>query len=150
MINILFICVGNTCRSVMCEYILKYKIAEKKLDNKFKIKSCGIYINPDQPANENAIEAISNLKTDINNHITTPISTQLLETSNYIFTLDKIILNFIEKNFYNHIKGHLACINKEGIPDPYGTSLEYYKSCAQTIEKCLDEILKNIIKNEKL
>ena len=150
MINILFVCVGNTCRSAMCEYLFKYKIKKLNLYNKFEVKSCGIFASYNQPAAQNAINAIYHLNNDIKTHRSTPISSNLIKQSNYIFALDQTVINFIRQNFYNDINGHISCINKDGISDPYGSSLDNYKTCAKIIEKYLDNILKKIIKDEKL
>ena len=39
MIKILFICHGNICRSPMAEYLMKYKLNNLKLNNKYEINS---------------------------------------------------------------------------------------------------------------
>lgn len=39
MIKILFICHGNICRSPMCEFIMKYLVAERGLSSEFYIAS---------------------------------------------------------------------------------------------------------------
>ena len=39
MIRICFICHGNICRSPMAEFIMKHKVKELKLENKFYITS---------------------------------------------------------------------------------------------------------------
>ena len=40
MIRVLAICHGNICRSTMCEFILKYMIRQKSLEDEFYIESC--------------------------------------------------------------------------------------------------------------
>ena len=40
MIKILFVCHGNICRSPMAEYIMKYLVKQKNIDDKFYIESC--------------------------------------------------------------------------------------------------------------
>ena len=41
MIKILFVCLGNICRSPMAELVFKYMIKEKGLTNNFEIDSAG-------------------------------------------------------------------------------------------------------------
>ena len=41
MIRVLFVCLGNICRSPMAEYLLKDIIDKKGLNNKFYIESAG-------------------------------------------------------------------------------------------------------------
>lgn len=40
MINVLFVCHGNICRSPMAEYLFKYYVEKKNVSNKFYIESC--------------------------------------------------------------------------------------------------------------
>ena len=39
MIKILFVCHGNICRSPMAEYVMKYLVSQKGLEEKFYIDS---------------------------------------------------------------------------------------------------------------
>ena len=41
MKKILFVCLGNICRSPMAEYVFKYLVKEKGLEREFKISSAG-------------------------------------------------------------------------------------------------------------
>ncbi|NJM93259.1 MAG: low molecular weight phosphotyrosine protein phosphatase [Cytophagales bacterium] len=40
-INVLFVCLGNICRSPMAEAIFHYQAAERGLDKHFEVDSCG-------------------------------------------------------------------------------------------------------------
>ena len=39
MIKVLFVCLGNICRSPMAEFVMKQMVAEKGLAEKFEITS---------------------------------------------------------------------------------------------------------------
>lgn len=41
MIKVLFVCLGNICRSPMAEFLLKDMVKKKKIDKKFLIESAG-------------------------------------------------------------------------------------------------------------
>ena len=43
MVRILFVCMGNICRSPAAEGIFKYKVQEQGLDDSFHIDSAGTY-----------------------------------------------------------------------------------------------------------
>lgn len=52
---IIFVCVSNTCRSPMCEYLMRDKIAKSGLSNEFKVVSRSLsenYEPQNSPANE--------------------------------------------------------------------------------------------------
>ena len=40
MVNVLFVCHGNICRSTMAEFLCKYMVKNLGLDDKFYIESC--------------------------------------------------------------------------------------------------------------
>lgn len=63
---IIFVCVSNTCRSPMCEYMLRDILQKNGLDNEFTVSSRSItedYEPENSPANERGIEV--NFKTQI-------------------------------------------------------------------------------------
>src|SRR5690554_2170206 len=41
MIKVLFICLGNICRSPLAEAVFNHKVREKKLDKSIQSDSCG-------------------------------------------------------------------------------------------------------------
>jgi len=61
MKRILFVCLGNICRSPMAEAIFNYKISEKGLSDAFESDSCGtanyhIGLSPDHRAIRNLLK----------------------------------------------------------------------------------------------
>lgn len=150
MINVLFVCMGNTCRSVMCEYIFKNMLKEKNLLNKISVNSCGICAFNNNPAAENAIKVISAFDPKIINHQAKILTIDFLRTSDYVFALDHTILNYIIQNFEVNDICKINCINSKGIPDPYGLSLSVYQASAEEIKKSLKIILDKMIKDENL
>lgn len=40
MIKVLFVCLGNICRSPMSEFVFKNMIQKEELEDNFKIESC--------------------------------------------------------------------------------------------------------------
>ncbi|MBL7809284.1 MAG: hypothetical protein JNN28_15800 [Saprospiraceae bacterium] len=113
--NILFVCIGNTCRSPMAECIAKYMFRN------VIISSCGICVDSDQISSE-AIKVIKDkLKIDLTNRAPRDIYLVNLTDINTIYSLDKKVTEYIKS--YTDFKGNLVEIL---IEDPYNKPIEKY------------------------
>src|SRR5699024_3392835 len=80
VMNILFVCTGNTCRSPMAESILKHK------DSSFNVQSAGIYADNFDKANPHTIKVLEDRGISID-HMSQPITRELLNWADYVFTM---------------------------------------------------------------
>lgn len=80
VMNILFICTGNTCRSPMAEAILKHK------QPTINVKSAGLYANQNDRANPLTLQILreNNIQID---HYSQAVTDELLKWADYIFTM---------------------------------------------------------------
>ncbi|NOT75947.1 MAG: low molecular weight phosphotyrosine protein phosphatase [Cyclobacteriaceae bacterium] len=95
MTRILFVCLGNICRSPLAEAIFIHQITEKNLQNHFKIASCGTanYHVGDQPDSRTIRNALKNgIKID---HIGRQFSVKDFEDYDLIIPMDQSNLNNI-------------------------------------------------------
>jgi len=84
MLNILFVCSGNICRSPMAEGILKKFLHDKQLHEQIKVYSAGTLDMQDSPASENSIVACqTEYQVDISKHKSQAITKELLNNSEY-------------------------------------------------------------------
>lgn len=132
--NILFICAGNTCRSPMAEYIFREKT--KHFKGFYNVHSFGMGAVDGMPASENSVIAMQKRGIDISAHRSKQLSAQMVKDSDFIFCLSSqqynILINVAPEK--THLLG-------DGIPDPYGGSLEVYEECADAISDAIDKIL---------
>ncbi|MBI4753417.1 low molecular weight protein arginine phosphatase [Candidatus Desantisbacteria bacterium] len=154
--KILFICTGNTCRSLMAEYLLK-KIA-KENEIGIEVRSAGVSagINSQIPLLTLTVLEKEGISPDA--HIVTPLNIPLIKWADLILTMEtshmRSILSLVpearEKVFllteYTAVRdtGDAASGNKEGIPDPFGGSREAYETCLIKIKKCLYQLMEII------
>lgn len=135
MIEICFVCTGNTCRSVMAERIAK-KLAKNRKMTKIKFSSAGIYATGEN-ISENASLVLKELGYDGRNRKSVKLKKIKPSTIYVAVTND-------HKRFVNAKK----CLSFEelggSVGDPYGQGLEIYRIAAKQIEKNISILLDKI------
>ncbi len=162
--NILFVCIRNTCRSSMAEGILKEKL--KQIDEMgINVLSAGIRAFEGEPANDKAIKVLEAIGIDIKSHRARQLTDDVIFHSNLILTMTvshKNIINdyinkkkvekslcprvFTLKEFAHKISSKKVNRNNLDIADPYGMDYNVYEQSMQEIEIEINKIVNNINK----
>ncbi|MFM8457368.1 MAG: hypothetical protein ACKOB0_00260, partial [Chthoniobacterales bacterium] len=144
MKKVLFICTGNVCRSPMAEGLLR-SMAEGRAD--LEVTSAGLGAGRGQPPSLHAIDALRAEGIDISDIRSQPVSAELLEDSDFIFTmtrdhLDMLLLLYPEMapkarllRFEEAAKGGRA-----DVTDPIGGTRDTYEACKEDIKRALPRI----------
>lgn len=150
--KILFVCTGNTCRSPMAEVLLKDLLRRERLLKVTSVSSAGINAIPHQLASLNSIEVMKEKGLDLENHKSNMLTMDLVEEYDLILTMTEghknIILERVpwldEKVFtlkeYSGLKGDIC--------DPFGGSIEVYRSSLDDIEKSLEMLIEKLKEDE--
>ena len=127
MINILFVCHGNICRSPMAEFILKALVNKLQLEEQFRIESAATSQeeigNPIYPP---VRRILSELKIDFSHKRARQISRNDTEEFDYIIAMDnKNIADLKSLGKTGGYIGRLSDFVPDGgwtdVPDPYYT-----------------------------
>lgn len=78
MINVLFVCTGNTCRSPMAEGLFADLIRKWKIEG-IRCESAGLAAFPGDAPSENAVKAAKEMGVDISSHRSRQLSIPLAE-----------------------------------------------------------------------
>lgn len=81
ILEIIFVCTGNTCRSPMAEAYIK------KVTGESSFQSAGITAIEGLPASENSIRILESIQIDLNNHRSQRINKDNLEKADLILTM---------------------------------------------------------------
>lgn len=134
MMNIVFVCTGNTCRSPMAEGIFK-----KKTENfNVNVSSCGTGAMTGDEASANAVKVMKNRNIDITAHRSRPINQYIIDEADYIICLS----NSHYRTLFPYVKQKLVVLGA-GIPDPFMGNEEIYSECADMIESEIDKLLES-------
>ena len=117
--NLLFVCVGNTCRSQMAEALAK--------NMGFKAQSAGT--NPGDKIAENAVKVINELGIEMKNQF--PKSINTIESKGY----DEIISMGCGVECPN-----LPISNDWGLDDPVGHDINFYRNTRDKIQSLLEKL----------
>ncbi len=150
MKNVLFICTGNVCRSPMAEGLLRSMAGDR-----VRVASAGLGAGHGQPPSAHAVEVLRREGVDISGIRSQPVSPELLEWADYIFTmtrdhLDMLLLLFPEMapktrllRFEDAAKG-----GRMDVTDPIGGTRETYEYCKEDILRTMPRIIE-IVTGEK-
>lgn len=142
--SILCVCAANTCRSPMIKIILENKLADKNISA--HVDSAGIYGSSFNPVSPNAVIALKEMGLSIDSHSSRHIRRKKILDFDYFLVVDIGIKIELTQKGISPEKVFILNEKDGGIFDPIGGSLRWYRECAQTIEKSLEDfITKNLL-----
>jgi len=123
--RVLFACTGNTCRSLMAEFI-----ARKKFGVIIEVSSAGFCPQAPRDA-ENAIYTLKTLlNIDASGHVPRDIRVINVDSFDLVVAMDSSVAKQIRERFPTY---PVQRVLKWRINDPWGDNLAEYQRCARAI-----------------
>lgn len=146
--TVLFVCTGNSCRSVMAEYLLKNML---KGHDDVEVLSAGTGVFIQSTASADTVAVLRNQGIDARGHLATPLNSILLKKSDLIFVMthahrQQVLERVPEVEKRVYLLREFANIPSNfpvdlDIPDPIGRSYQAYQECLGVIKEAVLKIV---------
>ncbi|MTI22279.1 low molecular weight phosphotyrosine protein phosphatase [Fulvivirga sp. RKSG066] len=158
MVKVLFVCLGNICRSPLAEGVLKKLVKEKGLEDEIEVDSCGTskYHIGEQPDERTIANAKSN-GIELN-HKARQFEKGDFRKFTYLITMDEANKNCIEridetKEFTDKMmlmRFFDETDKNADVPDPYFGGADGFQKVYDIIDRSVNNLLDWLIKKHDL
>ena len=141
--RVVFVCKRDVCRSAFAEAVARSLGVESI--------SCGISTIVAAPVDVDAVRTTRELGYDLEGHETMPIMYLILKKTDLLVVMEPWQANFLARHLYRDhhytMLGLWLRLVSPYVPDPYGLSPSYFRTCFTYIEKSVNEIATELKKS---
>lgn len=155
MKKVLFVCTGNTCRSIMVEGIFNNAVIKEAMEQ-FRAYSAGVSAYDGACASKNALSVLKDWNIDISYHLSKRITAEEVGSAFLILTMTRehkrVLLELFPearrktytlKEFAYEDNKNITDFSAD-ISDPYGASEEVYRKCAMEIREAVYKVIEKL------
>ncbi|MGV6807773.1 MAG: low molecular weight protein-tyrosine-phosphatase [bacterium] len=151
-VSVMFVCLGNICRSPAAHWVFHAKVQNKGLADRITIASSGTgdwHIG--RPADRRMVSAAEARGYDLSRHRAQQINGSDFSRFDYVFAMDRQNLEDLEAMRPNDFSGQLGLFLAAGssgeaeVPDPYYGGDAGFKHVLDLVETTCDDLLNTLL-----
>ncbi len=136
ILDIIFLCTGNTCRSPMAAWILK-NMLDEDLMLSVEVVSRGTDAASGMPMNEFAVEVLKEKGYRVGPHFSQGLTESDIKAADIIYCMEKYHLERVREMSDKNV-AKMFSPDGEEVPDPIGHQLSFYRIVREMIEHTIE------------
>jgi protein-tyrosine-phosphatase len=146
--TVLVVCTANICRSPMAAGLLQHALAAQPEPlRSLRVESAGVAARRGERVSENSVIALKKVGIDISQHVSQPLTQELLDRSKIVICMTESHRAMIQlqatpppKHLYLFREFMPQRGDKE-VPDPFGGPLKIYELCRDEMVEAIPSLV---------
>ena len=151
--RILFVCTGNSCRSVMAEGLMSHVLRRAGIDT-VAVESAGVFAIDGMSPTRETQRVLQEIGVDCAGHRARLLTPEMIQGADFIFVMEYFQAEEVVRRLpgargkvhllkpYGLAPGELE--GSPNIPDPIGKPLEVYEVCFAEIRGAVERVAKSL------
>ena len=151
--KVLFVCTGNSCRSVMAQELMRHVLARAGIDA-VQVESAGVFAIHGMAPTRETIRTLQDAGIACSDHHARLLTPTMVQEADLVFVMEPFQVEEVlrrdpaARQKVHLLKTYLAPPAEgpqpPGIPDPIGKPLEIYEVCFAEIREAVERLARSL------